>query len=70
MKVKIFQVIGYSDIDDLEGHINEWLDQQSATIEIKNIHTAMAGGLGDNPDGERFQTMVVCIWYEPQSTFR
>ena len=61
MKVKIFQASGHEGIMALQHIINEWIE--SADIAVGDTQTSMCT-VADSPNGERYQNMVICIWYE------
>ena len=62
MKVKIFQASGHDEIRELEGWVNEWL--AGSAVQIQHTSTAMCQ-IADTPtSGERYQHLVVTIWYE------
>ena len=63
MKIKIFQALGKTAIDELENQINEWLENQPGEIEIKNTQIT-ATGISGSPTEELYQTLIVCVWYE------
>ena len=66
MQVKVFQGFGKQGIDALETEINVWLEQLSR---VKVVHTdiSAAGGIGSADEGERYQTLIACVWYEPMT---
>ena len=64
MKIKIFQAKGGGliSIDDLEDIINKWLDENENKLKIidKQVNAVSTGEM----NGELFQSLIVCIWYE------
>lgn len=61
MRVKIFQEGGHDEIRGLENKINEWL---SSGVEVKHVDTSMCQIAMDPNAGERYQYLVVTVWYE------
>ena len=62
MKIKIFQDSGFDGITGLEKIINYWIENEMDGI-IKDTQTSLCQ-VADFPQGEQFQHMVVCVWYE------
>ena len=66
MKVKIFVGSGHDDIKKVESEINEWMERLPRLGgEVKNSQTALCQ-VAERSDGERYQYLVVTVWYEPQ----
>ena len=63
MHLQIFQASGGAEIGRLQDEINHWLEETYRTI----LRTDMAVcSVGDDGD-EKFQHLVVAIWYGPPS---
>ena len=63
MKVKIFTGSGKSGIERVEREINGWMALPGIGV-VKDSQTALCQ-VADSADGERYQCIVVTIWYEP-----
>jgi len=59
MRAKVFQASGAAEIEALDGQITDWL---SDVRTIEHMSTAMCQ-VADNPNGERWQHLVVTIFY-------
>ena len=63
MKVKIFVASGHDGIKKVEREINEWMERlPHIGGEVKDSQTALCQ-VADHPDGERYQYLVVTVWY-------
>ena len=67
MKVKIFQAFGKDEIQNLENEINNWLASNQKIAVIRS-DVAAAGGIGSRDGDEYYQTLIICVWYEEQSS--
>ena len=61
MQVKIFTGLGHADTKKVEDEINKWLSLD--TVEVKDSQTSLCQ-VADRSDGERYQYLVVTVWYE------
>ena len=64
MKVKIFTGSGHNGTDKVECEINDWLARPGSG-DVRDSQTALCQ-IADSADGERFQFIVVTVWYEPK----
>ena len=62
MKVKIFSGSGKNGLERVESEINGWLALPGIR-EVKNSQTALCQ-VAESADGERYQYIVVTVWYE------
>jgi len=61
MQVKIFQASGGRAIEQLDCEINGWLSG-GVMRDVTHVNTAMCQ-VADDGHGERWQHLVVTIWY-------
>ena len=61
MKFKIFTGLGHDDIKKVEAEINDWLSL--GPIEVRDSQTSLCQ-VADSSDGERYQCLVVTVWYD------
>ena len=64
MKVKIFTGFGKDGIEKVENEINGWMALPGIG-EVKDSQTALCQ-VADSADSERYQCIVVTVWYETQ----
>ncbi len=66
MKVKMFQASGFDEINALELGINHWIQGNvTDNLEVKDTSSSLCQ-IGEADRGERYQHLVVCIWYGPR----
>jgi len=61
MRVRIFQASGHDEIRGLQKKINDWIMSKNYTIQNQQISMCQ---VADSPSGERYQYLVVCVWYD------
>ena len=65
MRLKIFQAtMGMDSINELEGIINKWLDENMNKLKIIDKQISAVSLAEDMKEGEMHQALIVCIWYE------
>jgi hypothetical protein len=62
MRVKIFQTTGFDGITKVEEEINSWLSADAGRT-VRHTDSALCQ-VARNPTGERYQCLVVTVWYE------
>ena len=66
MNVKIFQAQGKGRIESLEKEINDWIASNvTENLEVKDTNSSLCQ-IGEADRGERYQSLVVCVWYGPR----
>jgi hypothetical protein len=63
MKVKIFTAMGFDDIAKTETQINKWIGGMPSKWRVVNTQTAMCQ-VAESANGERFQCVVISVWYQ------
>jgi hypothetical protein len=62
MKLKTFYGGGFDGIKEVENAVNAWLAEQGVNIEVSDQQTAMCT-VADSAGGERYQGVLISIWY-------
>jgi hypothetical protein len=62
MKLKTFYGGGFDGIKEVENAVNAWLAEQGVNIRVSDQQTAMCT-VADSAGGERYQGVLISIWY-------
>jgi hypothetical protein len=62
MKLKTFYGGGFDGIKEVENGVNAWLAEHAADIEVRDQQAAMCT-MADSAGGERYQGVLITIWY-------
>ncbi len=61
MLLKFFKDFGAEGIERIEDEVNQWLEKTNP--KINKVETNMCS-VGESPEGETYQYILVSVWYE------